>query len=152
MYVFLVSSAVTTGYKIKILCNYFLKKGNWKLKENTNWILGDNLLFTQDVYIRKKKQHVRKQGNLVPQWQESTKKRCEDSADKIIASSTFVSCTRWNTKKGLTFCQKGVKRLRLTRRTLFQLVSSRTTLLWIMHITSDNVLFMTKAILFSECA
>lgn len=38
LYVFLVSSALATRYKIKMFPNYLKKrkKGNWKLKENTN--------------------------------------------------------------------------------------------------------------------
>lgn len=47
-------------------------------------------------------------------------------------------------KSGFTFRQKGVRRLQLIRRLLLQLISAKTTLFWIMHITSVNVLFMTK--------
>lgn len=65
MYVFLVSSALTTRYKIKMLCSYLKKKketGSLKKIQIESW---ETIYFSHRMYISEKK-HVRKQGNLVP--------------------------------------------------------------------------------------
>lgn len=95
-------------------------------KRQPNWSSEENLLLTEEIHQRT---HIMK-GKLSTTLTRVDKKDAwKEIANKINASFALVGCTLWNTKKrGLTFCQKGVRRLQLTRRPLLLLVSFKMTL------------------------
>lgn len=154
---FLLSPAAIIRYEInnRQLVTILMEskiRGNWpkwKQKEKTNWSWEENLQLagraTSETTYNKKR-------NLALHSSKVDKKDAYKVQTKLLPAS-LLSVVPWGVqKRGLTFCQKGVRRLQLTRRPLLLLVSCGTAPFWIMHITSDNVLFMTAAILFSECA
>lgn len=57
-------------------------------------------MFSQKMRIRKTCKETRKFSiTLTRVYKKKKKKRCVESAEKMIAGAAFVGFTRWNTKK-----------------------------------------------------